>query len=192
MLTPKSSAKSLHVKLVNTHHGMGESLLSRTINDYNNQSEFLNSHVQNEESNDQEEPSDQSNNQNSVDSYSQKSQARFVSSRPDYITSPTLPDILQSWDPVSKTLMVNDFTVTRIGFGGIKFPGKTDLSGLNLDEIVFIQHKEVEVYPDESVKPVQGTVRSKLFIKKLSRNIKTKLKNCRIFLTQIFKRTVVD
>ena len=42
---------------------------------------------------------------------------------------------------------VDSFTVGREGYGNIFFPGTTNVAGLNLDEIVFIRHKEVIVYP---------------------------------------------
>ena len=52
--------------------------------------------------------------------------------------------------------MVTDFTIGREAFGKIVFPGVVNVAGLNLDEIVFIRHKEVVLYPNEEKKPAFG------------------------------------
>ncbi len=44
----------------------------------------------------------------------------------------------------------------RTGYGNIFFPGELNVAGLDLDSIVFIRHKEVIVYPDDSKKPPLG------------------------------------
>ena len=41
-------------------------------------------------------------------------------------------------------------------FGKILWPGTTNVTGLNFDSIVKISHQNVEVYPDEAMKPSQG------------------------------------
>ena len=41
-------------------------------------------------------------------------------------------------------------------FGKIVFQGEVNVAGLNLDEIVFIRHKEVVLYPNEEKKPAFG------------------------------------
>ncbi|KAJ4841593.1 Nuclear pore complex protein nup96 [Turnera subulata] len=51
---------------------------------------------------------------------------------------------------------VPDFTVGRIGFGRVKFLGKTDVRRLDLDEIVKFRRHEVVVYEDERDKPEVG------------------------------------
>ena len=59
-------------------------------------------------------------------------------------------------DESSGSCLVENFTVGRTGYGNIFFPGVTNVAGLNLDEIVFIRHKEVIVYPDDGKKPRLG------------------------------------
>ena len=75
--------------------------------------------------------------------------------RSDYSTVPSCRDII---DQVSHNfkLIVREFTIIRNGFGQIQFPGSTDITGLDLDLIVFIERREVTVYPIESNKPKYG------------------------------------
>jgi len=41
-------------------------------------------------------------------------------------------------------------------YGSIEYPEPTDLIGVNIDDLVFIEHKQAEVYPDASKKPNVG------------------------------------
>jgi nuclear pore complex protein Nup98-Nup96 len=56
---------------------------------------------------------------------------------------------------------VEDFTVGRHNLGEVKFLGKTDVRGLNLDILVIITEKHAEVYPEDRIpvdsKPPVGT-----------------------------------
>ena len=45
---------------------------------------------------------------------------------------------------------VRNFTITRDGFGRIEWEGETDVLGLNFDQLVCIEAKEVQVYPEEN------------------------------------------
>ena len=74
--------------------------------------------------------------------------------RSDYSTVPSCREIINlvSHDK----LIVPEFTISRKGFGQIQFPGYTDITGLDLDQNVFIERREVTVYPIESEKPKNG------------------------------------
>jgi len=76
--------------------------------------------------------------------------------RSGYYTIPPLADLATLVDPSTGACNVENFTVGRSGYGNIFFPGITDVTGLNLDEIVYIRHKEVIVYPDDEKKPELG------------------------------------
>ncbi|MFH4983691.1 hypothetical protein AB6A40_010400 [Gnathostoma spinigerum] len=53
---------------------------------------------------------------------------------------------------------LNDgFTVRRLGYGSVFWPGPFDLSDIDLDEVVHFRQGEVIVYPDEDKKPPVGT-----------------------------------
>ncbi|TRY63912.1 hypothetical protein TCAL_05590 [Tigriopus californicus] len=75
--------------------------------------------------------------------------------RKGYYTMPTLAEMGTMVDAKGQC-QVENFTVGRVGYGNIFFPGVTNVMGLNLDEILFIRYKEVIVYPDETKKPPQG------------------------------------
>ena len=75
--------------------------------------------------------------------------------RIEYYSSPACIEIIRLLSPTSQ-LVVEDFTITRKGFGKISFPGSTNLTGLDLDQIVFIDEKEVTVYPPGTIKPDDG------------------------------------
>ncbi|ESO06765.1 hypothetical protein HELRODRAFT_191188 [Helobdella robusta] len=81
--------------------------------------------------------------------------AGVVLTRPDYFTLPTLDEMVEVIDQDGRCI-VDDFVIGREGYGNIFFPGKIDVTNLNLDEIVFFRRKEVEVYPVESSKPPVG------------------------------------
>ncbi|XP_075261662.1 nuclear pore complex protein Nup98-Nup96-like [Convolutriloba macropyga] len=75
--------------------------------------------------------------------------------RPEYFTDPekrVLDEIVQS----TGKCIVEDFTIGRDGYGNVHFPGKTDLTGIDLDEIVHIRRKEITIYPDDERKPPLG------------------------------------
>jgi nuclear pore complex protein Nup98-Nup96 len=66
--------------------------------------------------------------------------------RAGYYTIPPLHEIEPDSDG---KCLVEGFTIGREGYGNVHYPGTTDITGLNLDEIVFFRHKEVIVYPEE-------------------------------------------
>ncbi|XVF24688.1 hypothetical protein REPUB_Repub13aG0148800 [Reevesia pubescens] len=76
---------------------------------------------------------------------------------PDYYMEPCLKDMvtLELLDP-GYCSRVPDFVVGRFGYGCVKFLGKTDVRGLDLDQIVKFHRHEVIVYEDESSKPMVG------------------------------------
>ena len=73
--------------------------------------------------------------------------------RAGYYTMPALADLLLDADGAC---MVTGFTIGREGYGNIHYPGNINVAGLDLDENVFIRHKEVVVYPDDASKPPLG------------------------------------
>jgi nuclear pore complex protein Nup98-Nup96 len=77
-----------------------------------------------------------------------------ILTRPGYICVPDIT-ILQRCSARDLTTVPN-FAVVRPGFGKIEWIGKTDLRGLNLDEIVKIEKREVFVYEDVTPVP-EGT-----------------------------------
>ena len=87
--------------------------------------------------------------------------------RSDYSTLPSCKEIIHLFTHDLK-LIVHEFTIIRKGFGQIQFPGFTDITGLDLDQIVFIERKEVTVYPIESKKPKCGVGLNKEAIVSLS------------------------
>ncbi|KAK8618993.1 hypothetical protein V6N13_132963 [Hibiscus sabdariffa] len=76
---------------------------------------------------------------------------------PDYYMEPCLEDMLRMelLDP-SYCSRVPDFVVGRFGYGCVRFFGKTDVRGLDLDQIVKFHRHEVIVYEDENNKPMVG------------------------------------
>ncbi|XP_067040500.1 nuclear pore complex protein Nup98-Nup96-like isoform X1 [Acropora muricata] len=71
----------------------------------------------------------------------------IVLKRSEYYTIPPLNELNQMVDS-NGDVFVDDFIVGRTGYGCVKFHGKTNVAGLNLDEIVFFKRREIEVYPD--------------------------------------------
>lgn len=48
---------------------------------------------------------------------------------------------------------IQDFTIHHIAYGSVKWPGKTDLRGLDLDRIVRFEGVAVYVYENENLPP---------------------------------------
>ncbi|KAB7504932.1 Nuclear pore complex protein [Armadillidium nasatum] len=76
-------------------------------------------------------------------------------SRIGYYTMPSFEDLKEMVDPDGNCLVEN-FTIGRYGYGNICFQGISNVTGLDLDSIVFIVRKEVEVYPEGVTKPPVG------------------------------------
>lgn len=49
-----------------------------------------------------------------------------------------------------------NFAIGREGYGNVVFPGKTNIAGINFDDIVHFRRKEVTIYPDDGDKPAEG------------------------------------
>ena len=52
--------------------------------------------------------------------------------------------------------IVENFVIGRAGYGNVFFPGMTNITGMNFDELVIFRHKEIFIYPDENTKPIVG------------------------------------
>lgn len=76
--------------------------------------------------------------------------------RAGYETSPPLADIPGLNE--NGECWVKDFAITRRNYGRILWPGRINIAGLDLDQIVEIKRKSVVVYPEdlEHLKPPQG------------------------------------
>ncbi|XP_050416506.2 nuclear pore complex protein Nup98-Nup96 isoform X1 [Patella vulgata] len=81
--------------------------------------------------------------------------AGIVLRRPGYFTVPSLDELCDNVDDNGECIVEN-FTIGREGYGSVFFPGLTNLTGLNLDEIVHFRRKEVVIYPDDDDKPPLG------------------------------------
>lgn len=58
----------------------------------------------------------------------------YVFLRSEYYTIPSLSELNQMVDS-NGDVFVDDFVVGREGYGQVKFYGRTNVAGLNLDEI---------------------------------------------------------
>ncbi|CAE1284537.1 NUP98 [Acanthosepion pharaonis] len=81
--------------------------------------------------------------------------ANIVLTRPGYYTLPSLEELADFVDE-NGNCFVKDFTIGREGYGSVFFPGMTNITGMNFDEIVHFRKKEVTVYPDDLKKPEIG------------------------------------
>nr|XP_045624502.1 nuclear pore complex protein Nup98-Nup96-like isoform X1 [Procambarus clarkii]XP_045624503.1 nuclear pore complex protein Nup98-Nup96-like isoform X1 [Procambarus clarkii]XP_045624504.1 nuclear pore complex protein Nup98-Nup96-like isoform X1 [Procambarus clarkii]XP_045624506.1 nuclear pore complex protein Nup98-Nup96-like isoform X1 [Procambarus clarkii]XP_045624507.1 nuclear pore complex protein Nup98-Nup96-like isoform X1 [Procambarus clarkii]XP_045624508.1 nuclear pore complex protein N len=75
--------------------------------------------------------------------------------RSGYYTLPSLDDLGEMVDSEGRCLVEN-FTVGRYGYGNVCFLGVTDIASIDLDAVVFILRKQIEVYPEGTQKPGQG------------------------------------
>lgn len=75
----------------------------------------------------------------------------------DYFTEPCLSELAtrELVDP-GYCSRVQNFTVGRLGYGCVRFTGKTDVRWLDLDQVVKFGRHEVVVYEDETSKPAIG------------------------------------
>ncbi|RDD45950.1 Nuclear pore complex protein Nup98-Nup96 [Trichoplax sp. H2] len=77
-------------------------------------------------------------------------------SKEGYYTIPHIDEI----NEIARTkerVILPTFTVGREGFGSVYYDTPTDVTGLDLDDIVEFRFQEVSIYPDESLKPPNGT-----------------------------------
>lgn len=80
--------------------------------------------------------------------------------RPDYYTLPSLDELAEMMDE-NGACWVENFVVGRDGYGNVVFPELTNVSGLDLDEIVHFRSKEIDVYPNDENKPPVGEALNK-------------------------------
>lgn len=81
--------------------------------------------------------------------------AGIVLTRPGYFTVPSMDELASMVGPDGHCIVEN-FCVAREGYGNVYFPGRTDVAGLNLDDIVHFRRMEITVYPDDDDKPAVG------------------------------------
>ncbi|KAB0799791.1 hypothetical protein PPYR_07671 [Photinus pyralis] len=75
--------------------------------------------------------------------------------RPEYYTKPPLNE-LHKYKNEKGECIVKGFTIGHNRFGSVYFPDAMDVSNLNLDEIVDIDHRDITVYADDDKKPPIG------------------------------------
>lgn len=73
-----------------------------------------------------------------------------------YYTVPAFNELDKYFDRTNNTCVIPNFTIGRKGYGEIQWSEPVDIKGLNLDEIVQIEEKEVIVYPDDKSQPTVG------------------------------------
>lgn len=78
-----------------------------------------------------------------------------ILTRHGYYTIPEL-DNLHKYKNEDGRCIISGLTIGKAGFGNVYFPNEVDITDMNLDEIVYFQHRILSVYPDESTKPPLG------------------------------------
>uniref|UniRef100_A0A8C4RUE3 Nuclear pore complex protein Nup98-Nup96 n=1 Tax=Erpetoichthys calabaricus TaxID=27687 RepID=A0A8C4RUE3_ERPCA len=82
--------------------------------------------------------------------------AGIILNRVGYYTIPSMDELARMTNENGECVVEN-FTIGRkVGYGSVYFPGRIDLTNLNLDDIVHFRRKEVIVYPDDNLKPPVG------------------------------------
>ncbi|XP_039601644.1 nuclear pore complex protein Nup98-Nup96 isoform X1 [Polypterus senegalus] len=81
--------------------------------------------------------------------------AGIVLNRVGYYTIPSMDELARMTNENGECIVEN-FTIGRKGYGSVYFPGRINLTNLNLDDIVHFRRKEVIVYPDDNLKPTVG------------------------------------
>jgi hypothetical protein len=67
--------------------------------------------------------------------------------RPGYFMIPSLEELQKLSEEELRN--VNDFTVGLVDTGVVRFLGKTDVTGVDLDKIIEFTDRSVDIYPDE-------------------------------------------
>nr|VZI43401.1 unnamed protein product [Spirometra erinaceieuropaei] len=75
--------------------------------------------------------------------------------KPGYYIFPTIEELSELVDEDGRCVVQN-FIIGRQSYGHILFPGLTDITGIDFDDVVHIRRREVVVYPDDSTKPPVG------------------------------------
>jgi len=68
-------------------------------------------------------------------------------SRDEYYTVPSMAELAKL--PAAQLTNLRGFRVGRIGYGEVRWLNEVDVSGLNLDNIVSIEHGDISVYTDK-------------------------------------------
>jgi len=122
------------------------------------QNDFYNANTNNNQQ--QQQQSDSTNisddgNQSESGQQQQPHPANISLDRPGYFTIPSMQELASMTDAKGDCLVEN-FSIGRVDYGCVTFPGVTNIANMNLDEIVHIRRKEVHIYPDEEKKPPVG------------------------------------
>ncbi|VVC35530.1 Hypothetical protein CINCED_3A011775 [Cinara cedri] len=75
--------------------------------------------------------------------------------RVGYYTIPPLNELVEILDD-NGLCIVDGFTIGRYDYGNVYFPDRFNVSGLDLDSIVHIRHREIIIYQDDETKPPLG------------------------------------
>lgn len=75
--------------------------------------------------------------------------------RPLYYSIPCVAE-LEKMKKDHGNCLVKGFTVGRLGYGNVYFPETMDVANLNIDKILHISYKEINVYPGNVKKPPVG------------------------------------
>uniref|UniRef100_A0A915Q2U3 Nuclear pore complex protein Nup98-Nup96 n=1 Tax=Setaria digitata TaxID=48799 RepID=A0A915Q2U3_9BILA len=81
----------------------------------------------------------------------------IVLTRQDYECEPSLEQLAEmALNNKGICHIESGFTIRRLAFGSVFWPGPFDLQNVNLDKVVHFRQHEVIVYPDDSSKPPVG------------------------------------
>ncbi|CAF4586931.1 unnamed protein product [Rotaria sp. Silwood1] len=78
-----------------------------------------------------------------------------ILTRNSYYMKPTISELKSLFNDNGECILPN-FTVGHEKYGSVTFYGQINVAGLNLDEILEINHHELIVYPDDNNKPLVG------------------------------------
>lgn len=81
--------------------------------------------------------------------------------RAEYFSNPSCDEMDKMSEEELK--QIDNFEIGRHGFGSVKWPGLSDVRGLDLDQIINIGDGTVSLYPNES-KPAAGTALNKMAV----------------------------
>uniref|UniRef100_A0A1I7VTA0 Nuclear pore complex protein Nup98-Nup96 n=1 Tax=Loa loa TaxID=7209 RepID=A0A1I7VTA0_LOALO len=83
--------------------------------------------------------------------------AGIILTRRDYECEPSLDQLAEmALENNGVCHIVSGFTIRRLAFGSVFWPGPFDLCNVNLDKVVHFRQHEVIVYPDDNAKPPVG------------------------------------
>ncbi|VDN08047.1 unnamed protein product [Thelazia callipaeda] len=81
----------------------------------------------------------------------------IILTRQDYTCEPSMEELAAMASLNNGVCHIeNGFTIRRLAFGSVFWPGSFDLHNLDLDKIVHFRQHEVIVYPDDKCKPPVG------------------------------------